>query len=67
MYADDTQLYISIKPVSGCELSTELIEACVTEMRSWMYTNKLQLNYAKTEVILICSVHNQSTFNVSHI
>ena len=46
---------------------TERIEACVTEMRSWTYTNKLQLNDAKTEVILICSVYNQSKFNVSHI
>ncbi len=31
-----------------------------------MYKNKLQLNYAKSEVMLICSVHNQSKFNVSH-
>ena len=38
-------------------------------MGSWMYKNKLQLlpNDAKTEVMLICSVHNQSKFNVSHI
>ena len=42
MYADDTQLYISFKPVGGCELETQRIEACVTEMRSWMYKNKLQ-------------------------
>ena len=27
MYADDTQLHISFKPVGGCELSTERIEA----------------------------------------
>ena len=34
-----------------------------------MYKNKLQLllNDAKTEVMLICSVYNQSKFNVSHI
>ena len=32
-----------------------------------MYKNKLQLNDAKTEIMLICSVHNHSTFNVSHI
>ena len=36
-------------------------------MHSWMYKNKLQLNDAKTEVMLISSVHNQSKFNVSHI
>ena len=67
MYADDTQLYISFKPLGGCELATEQIEACVTEMRSWMYKIKLHLYDAKTEVMLICSVHNQSKFNVSHI
>ena len=67
MYADDTQLYISFKPVGGCEFATERIEACVTEMRSWVYNNKLQLNEAKSEIMLICSVYNQSKFNVSHI
>ena len=49
MYAEDAQLYISFKPVGGCELATEQIEACVTEMRSCMYNNKLQLNDAKTD------------------
>ena len=67
MYADDIQLYISFKPVGGCDLATERIEACVTDMRSRMYTNKLQLNDTKTAVMVICSVHNQSKFNVSHI
>ena len=67
MYENDTQLYISFKPVGDCELPTERVEACVTEMRSWMFENKLQLNYAKTEVMMICSVHNQSQLNVSHI
>ena len=33
MYADDAQVYISFKPVGGCEIATELIEACVTEIR----------------------------------
>ena len=32
-----------------------------------MYKNKLQLNDAKTEVMLTCAVHNQPTLNVSHI
>ena len=37
-------------------------------MRSWMYKNKFQLNDANTEVVLIFSVHNQSSkFNVFHI
>ena len=36
-------------------------------MRSWMYNNMLQLNDATTEIMLICSIHNQSKFNVSHV
>ena len=67
MYADDTQLYISFKHVGDCELATERSEDCVTEMRSCMYKNTLKLNYAKTEIMVICSVHNQSKFNVAHI
>ena len=48
VHADDTQLYISFKPMGGCKLATERVEACVTEMHSWMYKNKLKLNDAKT-------------------
>ena len=39
------------KPVGGRELATERVEACVTEMRSWMRKNKLQLNDSKTDNI----------------
>ena len=71
MYADDTQLicqlYIAFKPVGGGELATERVEACVDEMSSWMRKNKLQLNDSKTEVMIICSVHNHSKVNIPHI
>ena len=39
----------------------------MTDMRSRMYKKKLKLIDAKTEVMLICSVNNQSKFNVSQI
>ena len=58
MHADDTQLYIAFKPVGGGELATERVEACVNDMISGMHKNKLQLNDSKTEVMVICSVHN---------
>ena len=67
MFADDTQLYISFKHVGGCGLAKERIEDCVTDMRSRMYKKKLKLIDANTEVMLICSVNNQSKFDVSHI
>ena len=49
------------------ELATERVEACVDEMSSWMRKNKLQLNNSKTEVMIICSVHNHSKVNIPHI
>ena len=49
------------------ELATERVEACVDEMSSWMRRNKLQLNDSKTEVMIICSVHNHSKVNIPHI
>ena len=64
MYADDTQLYIAFKPVRGGQLATDPVEACVDEMSSWMRKNKLQLNDSKTEVMIICSVHNHSKVNI---
>ena len=67
MYAHDTQLYIAFKPVGWGELATERVEACVNEMSSWMRKNKLQLNDSKTEVMIICSVHNHSKVNIPHI
>ena len=51
----------------GGELATGRVEACVDEMRSWMRKNKLQLNDSKTEVMIICSVHNHSKVNIPHI
>ena len=68
MYADDAHLYILVKYVGGCELlATKRVEACVTEMSSWIYKNKLKLNDAKSKVMLVFSVHSQTKFNVSHI
>ena len=67
MYADDMQLYIVFETVGGGELATERVEACVNEMSSWMRKNKLQLNDSKTEVMIICSLHNHSKVTIPHI
>ena len=48
-------------------MATERVEACVDEMGSWMRKNKLQLNDSKTEVMLICFVHNHSKVNIPHV
>ncbi|XP_067660442.1 uncharacterized protein [Haliotis asinina] len=51
-YADDQQLYLSIKPAS---LSTGVsrLERCITEIQEWMLCNSLKLNGDKTDFILI--------------
>ena len=55
MYADDTQIYCSICPVTvdGISQAVSNIEACVSEVNVWMASNFLKLNADKTEVLVI--------------
>ena len=50
-YADDTQLYLSIKPDEINHLNT--IQDCLKDLKTWMTLNFLMLNTAKTEVIVL--------------
>uniref|UniRef100_A0A8C9XHM2 Reverse transcriptase domain-containing protein n=1 Tax=Sander lucioperca TaxID=283035 RepID=A0A8C9XHM2_SANLU len=53
-YADDTQLYLSIKPdENGHQLAK--LQACIKDIKSWMAYNFLMLNSNKTEVIVLGS------------
>ena len=51
MYADDTQLYLSIEPTNIHNLIHSL-ENCTKDVKNWMCENKLKLNDEITEVIL---------------
>ena len=53
-YSDDTQLQKSDVPSRANEL-VQSMEACVSDVKSWMTTNKLKLNDEKTEVLLVSS------------
>ncbi len=50
-YADDTQLYLSFHPdeptIAAC------ISACLTDISCWMKDHHLQLNLAKTELLVV--------------
>ena len=54
-YADDTQLYITIKPTESWEDVRPIMEACVNDISTWMNNNILKLNQNKTELIVFSS------------
>ncbi|PME06503.1 hypothetical protein A8A06_07420 [Escherichia coli] len=49
-YADDTQLYLSMKPDDSNQLVK--LQACLEDIKTWMASNLLLLNSDKTEVIV---------------
>ena len=53
-YADDTQLYIHLSPDSTSAAFVQL-QQCLSDVKSWMGSNKLKLNPDKTEFILFGS------------
>ena len=51
-YADDTQVYLSLKPDTSSSQS-EAMEVCIKAIRAWITTDKLKLNDGKTEFLKI--------------
>jgi len=54
LYADDTQIYSLGRPGDNEQLQSR-VSACVDDVGSWMLSNRLQLNTAKTEVVKVGS------------
>ena len=54
MYADDTQLYVTIKPTEKNQMVSKL-ELCLQDIRIWMKDNQLVLNDDKMEVLHVSS------------
>ena len=54
-FADDTQLYnrLSLKNPSTLSLQIQSMEKCAADVGCWMTANRLKLNEAKTEVVII--------------
>lgn len=50
LYADDTQVYGFCRPHDVTKLQSR-VSLCVDDVASWMRSNRLQLNTAKTEVL----------------
>ena len=51
MYADDRQIYKSCRPSEIVDIINS-IEHCISNVKIWMFHNKLQMNDDKTEAIL---------------
>ena len=58
MFADDTQMYMSLNSGSDLESNISRMESCIEDVREWMANNLLKLNEEKTKVILFGSKHN---------
>ena len=54
-YADDTQIYLSFKPISNIsqEDAVRAMECCIEKIRCWLIHDRLLLNDDKTEFIII--------------
>ncbi|PIK38386.1 putative RNA-directed DNA polymerase from mobile element jockey-like [Apostichopus japonicus] len=63
MYADDTQIYLSFKPLDFPDAINPLhiLETCLEDVRKWMADNMLKLNDDKTDVIFFHSKHSKRT------
>ena len=55
LYADDTQIYISLK-------SLKMLQSCISGVSAWMAQSKLKLNPSKTELLLIGSKSQREEF-----
>ena len=49
-YADDTQIYLPLEPNNHSQLDN--LKNCLTDIKSWMTHNFLQLNDSKSEILL---------------
>jgi hypothetical protein len=54
IYADDTQIYCKFN-LKSVDKEIELITNCISDIRSWMISNKLKINDDKTEFLVISS------------
>ena len=68
-YADDTQLYLSFSPDSATNQIDAVVamERCISDIRTWMLTDKLKLNDDKTEFMLIETKQQVSKVNIDSL
>ena len=65
IYADDTQVYLSFD-LAKSETALSKLNACLSDIRTWMLQNKLKINDEKTEFLLIASPHSHGILKSDH-
>ena len=65
-YADDTQLHITVSPVSqmSADNAVTRLEDCLTDIHCWMSQNMLKLNSDKTEIVVIGTKSQRIKINI---
>jgi len=58
IYADDTQIYGFCAP-TGTQALLDQVAACISDVSSWMKSNRLQLNTDKTEALWCVPARHQ--------
>ena len=66
IYANDTQIYFSIKPTTATECIRR-VEDYLSSVHQWMTSNFLKLNSDKTEVLLIGTYQQLSKYRINSI
>ena len=63
-YADDSQLYISVRPPDAAD-AVERLTACLDTIACWMASNRLKLNPVKTD-FMWCATHRRQHHLIRH-
>ena len=69
IYADDTQLYLAIKPITqhAVDIGVARLEDCLTDIYTWMSQNKVKLNADKTKVLVLGTPKQRAKISVPSI
>ena len=62
-YADDTQVYLVIKPLDNWKNIPRRLETCLSDVSVLMSSNLLKLNQDKTELIVFAPKHHVKEFS----
>ena len=66
-YADDTQVYLVIRPLDNWDNISSRMETCLADISKWMCLNLLKLNQDKTELILFTPKSRVKEFSNCHL